>query len=136
VKSLNFAKLIADLIKNKKGYDIKIIDLRKISTIADFFIICSADSERQVKAIADEIEDKLLEQRIKCSNKEGYETLNWVLLDYFDVIVHVFRNEARSYYNLEKFWGDAPVIDVEDKPEKPAIKTAKPKSIKTIRRSN
>lgn len=136
MKSLNFAKLIANLIKSKKGYDIKIIDLRKVSTIADFFIICSADSDRQVKAIAEEIEDKLLEQRIKCSNKEGYETLNWILLDYFDVIVHVFKNEARNYYNLEKFWGDAPVIDVEDKPEKPAIKIAKPKSIKTIRRSN
>lgn len=112
--SLNFAKLIADLIQNKKGYDIKILDLRKLSTIADFFVICSADSERQVKAIADEVDEKLSEQRIKCSNREGYETMNWILLDYFDVIVHVFKSEARSYYNLEKFWGDAPVIEIKD----------------------
>ncbi len=89
--SLNFANIIADLIKNKKGYNIIILDLRKLSTIADFFVICSADSERQVKAIADEIEDKLSEQRIKCSNREGYETMNWILLDYFDVIVHILK---------------------------------------------
>ncbi len=134
--SLNFAKIIADLIKNKKGYDIKILDLRKLSTIADFFVICSADSDRQVKAIADEVEDKLSEQRIKCSNREGYETMNWILLDYFDVIVHVFKNEARNYYNLEKFWGDAPVIEVGDDTDKTPKRTAKPKSTKSTRRSN
>ncbi len=134
--SLNFANIIADLIKNKKGYDIKILDLRKLSTIADFFVICSADSDRQVKAIADEIEDKLSEQRIKCSNREGYETMNWILLDYFDVIVHVFKNEARNYYNLEKFWGDAPVIVVDDDTEKKPKKSVKSKSPKSIRRSN
>ncbi|MBS3946357.1 MAG: ribosome silencing factor [Melioribacter sp.] len=134
--SLNFANIIADLIKNKKGYDIKILDLRKLSTIADFFVICSADSDRQVKAIADEIEDKLSEQRIKCSNREGYETMNWILLDYFDVIVHVFKNEARNYYNLEKFWGDAPVIEVGDDTEKKPKKSVKSKSTKSTRRSN
>lgn len=134
--SLNFANIIADLIKNKKSYDIKILDLRKLSTIADFFVICSADSDRQVKAIADEIEDKLSEQRIKCSNREGYETMNWILLDYFDVIVHVFKNEARNYYNLEKFWGDAPVIEVGDDTEKKPKKSVKSKSTKSTRRSN
>lgn len=134
--SLNFAKTIAELIKNKKGFEIKILDLRKLSTIADFFVICSADSERQVKAIADEIEDKLSEQRIKCSNREGYETMNWVLLDYFDVIVHVFKTEARNYYNLEKFWGDAPVIEVKDEIESPNKPKAKTKTTKTTRRSN
>lgn len=128
--SLNFAKLIADLIQNKKGYNIKILDLRKLSSIADFFVICSADSERQVKAIADEVDEKLSEQRIKCSNREGYETMNWILLDYFDVIVHVFKSEARSYYNLEKFWGDAPVIEIKEdiKPKiasKPKMKNKK-----------
>lgn len=134
--SLKFANIIADLIKNKKGYDIKILDLRKLSTIADFFVICSADSDRQVKAIADEVEDKLSEQRIKCSNREGYETMNWILLDYFDVIVHVFKNEARNYYNLEKFWGDAPVIEVGDDTHTTPKKSVKPKSTKSTRRSN
>lgn len=136
VTSLNFAKTIAEFIKNKKGFEIKILDLRKLSTIADFFVICSADSERQVKAIADEIEDKLSEQRIKCSNREGYETMNWVLLDYFDVIVHVFKTEARNYYNLEKFWGDAPVIEVKDEIENPDKPKARTRTTKTTRRSN
>lgn len=136
VTSLNFSKSIAELIKTKKGFDIKILDLRKLSSIADFFVICSADSERQVKAIADEIEDKLSEQRIKCSNREGYETMNWILLDYFDVIVHVFKTEARNYYNLEKFWGDAPVIEIKDEIENPAKLKTKPKSTKMTGRNN
>jgi len=111
--SLKFAKMITEIIKTKKGFDIKILDLRKLSgAVADFFIICTADADRQVKAIADEVEDRLQDRGIKCFHKEGFETLNWVLLDYFDVVVHAFRGEARSYYNLEKLWGDAPVIKI------------------------
>lgn len=125
--SLKFAKQIAQLILNKKGYDIKILDIRKISTISDFFVICSAEVDKQVKAIADEVEEKLNLKGIKCFNREGYETLNWVILDYFDVIVHIFRTEARNYYNLEKLWGDAPVIPVEDEEE--------PKPKRTTRKS-
>ncbi len=114
LKPLQIAKAIAEVIKSKKGYEIKILDLRKISNIADYFVICSADSERQVKAIADEVFDKLAEKGIKCFHTEGFETLNWVLLDYFDVVLHVFRAEARNYYNLEKLWGDAPVISIKN----------------------
>lgn len=112
--TLDFSKRIANIILSKKGYDIKILDLQKISTIADYFIICSAGSDTQVKAIADEVDDKLSEQGIKCSVKEGFESLNWVLMDYFDVVVHIFKQEARSFYNLEKLWGDAPVTVIED----------------------
>ncbi|MCX6149461.1 MAG: ribosome silencing factor [Ignavibacteriales bacterium] len=109
------AKKISNLIFNKKGYEVKIMDLRKITSITDYFVICSADSDMQVKAIADEVDDRLSEQGIKCYHKEGYKALNWVLLDYFDVVVHVFKNESRKYYNLEKLWGDAPTELVEDK---------------------
>ncbi|MEJ5350366.1 MAG: ribosome silencing factor [Melioribacteraceae bacterium] len=123
--SLKFAKQIAQLILNKKGYDIKILDIRKISTISDFFVICSAEVDKQVKAIADEVEEKLNLKGVKCYNREGYETLNWVILDYFDVIVHIFRTEARNYYNLEKLWGDAPVIPVEDEEEPKPKRTTK-----------
>ncbi len=115
--SLKFAKQIAQLILNKKGYDIKILDIRKISTISDYFVICSADVDKQVKAIADEVDEKLSSKGIKCFSREGYETLNWVILDYFDVIVHIFRTEVRNYYNLEKLWGDAPIIPVNDEDE-------------------
>jgi len=107
-------KKIVELILSKKGYDIKIMDLSKISGIADRFIICSADSDIQVKAIADEVEDKLKEDGIRNFHKEGYQTLKWVIIDYFDVVVHVFKYDARNYYNLEKFWGDAPTEIIEE----------------------
>jgi ribosome-associated protein len=112
---IKFAKMISEIIKSKKGFDIKIMDLRKLSGgIADCFVVCTADADRQVKAIADEIDDRLLELGIKCFHKEGFETLNWILLDYFDVVVHIFRAEARSFYNLEKLWGDARIIKIAD----------------------
>lgn len=135
-----FAEKIADLIFNKKGYDVRIIDLRNIATFSDFFVICSADSDTQVKAIADEIDKSLRDEGIKCWHKEGYIALSWVLLDYVDVVVHVFKKEAREFYNLEKLWGDAPSVEVVDpelrkKIAKPKIKkatkttAAKPKTI-------
>lgn len=129
VKSIQFAKQIAGVIQTKKGYDIKILDLRKISNISDYFVICSADSDRQVKAIADEVDDKLCEIGIKCFHREGYESLNWILLDYFDVIVHIFKVDSRNYYNLEKLWGDAPSIFVADEMGL-NTRTKKPKSRK------
>lgn len=113
-----FAEKITELIFNKKGYDVKIMDLRDISSFADFFVICSADSDTQVKAIADEVDRSLSKEGIKCHNIEGYKALQWILLDYFDVVVHVFHKEARAYYNLEKLWGDAPTTEVEDITEK------------------
>jgi len=110
-----FSKRIAKLILSKKGYNIKILDLRDLTPISDYFIIASADSHIQVKAIADEVDDKLREHGIKCYFKEGYDTANWILLDYFDVVVHIFKTESREFYNLEKLWGDAPVELIEEK---------------------
>jgi ribosome-associated protein len=130
--SISLANNIAELIFNKKGYDVKILDLREIASFADYFVICSADSDIQVKAIADEVEKNLRDSGIKSWHREGYRALNWVLLDYVDVVVHIFKKDMREFYNLEKLWGDAPVIEVEDpalvknKPEekkKPARKT-------------
>jgi ribosome-associated protein len=123
-----FAEKIADLIFNKKGYDVRIIDLRKLTTFSDFFVICSADSDTQVKAIADEVDKSLRDEGIKCWHKEGYMALSWVLLDYVDVVVHVFKKDAREFYNIEKLWGDAPSVDIVDpelrkKAAKPKIKT-------------
>ena len=113
-----FAKRIAKLILSKKGYNIKILDLRNLTPISDFFIIASADSHIQVKAIADEIDDKLRDNGIKCYFKEGYDTANWILLDYFDVVVHIFQTESREFYNLEKLWGDAKIEIIEDELER------------------
>lgn len=112
--SRKFADEIAEIILTKKGFSIKILDLRKLSAFADYFVICSASSDTQVKAIADAVDKELRDRGIKTYHREGYEALNWVLLDYFDVVVHVFKQEARDYYNLEKLWGDAEVFEIED----------------------
>ena len=96
-------------------------------------MICSADSDTQVKAIADEIDKSLRDSGLKSWHKEGYRALNWVLIDYVDVVVHVFKKDMREFYNLEKLWGDAPVIEVED----PALKKAEPvKEKKTVRKTS
>ena len=108
------ANTIGKIVFTKKGYDVKIFDLRKLTAFADFFVICSADSDTQVKSIADEIDHEMSKQGIKCKHIEGYNALEWVLLDYFDVVVHVFKQETRLHYNLEKLWGDAPVIALVD----------------------
>ncbi len=117
MEGLELAKRISELILSKKGYDIKILDLRGISSVADFFVICSADSDIQVKAITDEIERKLRKEGIKPYNREGTVTNTWVLLDYVDVVVHVFKHETRLHYSLEKLWGDAPMLEIKDEPE-------------------
>jgi ribosome-associated protein len=130
-----FAEKIANLIFNKKGYDVTILDLQKLATFADYFVICSADSDTQVKAIADEIDENLKDEGIKCWHKEGYMALSWVLLDYVDVVVHIFKKESREFYNIEKLWGDAPSYVVEDPAIKKVTKTTKPKP-KSVRKKS
>jgi ribosome-associated protein len=125
----DFTKKISDVIFNKKGYDVIIMDLRNLAAFADFFVICSADSDVQVKAIADEVDKSFREKGIKCWHKEGYTALQWVLLDYIDVVVHIFRKNARDFYNLEKLWGDAPTEKIKDAAlQNNAVKTATAKS--------
>ena len=121
MEGLELAKNISEIILSKKGYDIKILDLKGISSVADFFVICSADSDVQVKAITDEIEKKLRKEGIKPYNCEGTVANTWVLLDYIDVVVHVFKHETRLHYSLEKLWGDAPLLEIKDEalPEQP-----------------
>ena len=101
------AKKIAHLSLLKKAEDIIIMDVRKLTSITDFFIICSADSDKQVKAIADFIVEELEKVKVNLWHIEGYQHLQWVLLDYVDVVVHIFQKETRDYYSLERLWGDA-----------------------------
>jgi len=130
--SNTLANNISELIFNKKGYDVRILDLRDIVSFADYFIICSADSDTQVKAIADEIDKSLKDEGLKCWHKEGYRALSWVLLDYVDVVVHIFKKEIREFYNLERLWGDAPIIEVEDPL---LVKMKKAKEKKPVRKT-
>jgi ribosome-associated protein len=124
--SKQLAENITALIFNKKGFEVKILDLRELTAMADYFVICSADSDTQVRAIADEIDKNLKDEGIRVWHKEGYKGLNWVLLDYIDVVVHIFKKDVRTYYNLERLWGDAPTIDVED----PALELIEKKQLK------
>jgi ribosome-associated protein len=120
------AKKIANLALEKKAHDVTILDLRKLTDMTDFFVVCSADSDTQVKAIADHISDGAEQLGARPWHEEGLSQRQWVLLDFVDVVVHVFHKEMRRYYALEKLWGDAKIELITDEPapvKKPARKT-------------
>lgn len=114
MNSENLIEKISLLIFEKKGFDVTLMNLKNISSFADHFIICTADSDTQVRAISDHIDKSLRDEGIRVWHIEGYNSLNWVLLDYVDVVVHVFKKDARAFYNLEKLWGDAPTTILTD----------------------
>ncbi|ASR41051.1 ribosome silencing factor [Ligilactobacillus agilis] len=99
---------------SKRAEEIVALDVANVSLLADYFVIMQANSERQVKAIADEIEEKVAAAGVQVRDIEGKNAANWVLLDFGDVVVHVFRTETRQFYNLEKLWAEAPLVDVSD----------------------
>jgi ribosome-associated protein len=107
---LKIALLAAEAADSKKSYDILVLDLRCLTSIADYFVICSAGSSTQVDAIADSIDQTLAQQGCRPSHVEGKPSSTWVLMDYSDVVVHIFDEQARSYYSLDRLWGDAPRI--------------------------
>lgn len=124
-ESRKYAELAAQAVLNKKAIDVKILDLKGVTSIADYFVVCTAESEVQVKAIADAVETGLQQNGWKPWHVEGKSNLKWVLLDYVDIVVHVFYKDAREFYGLDNLWGDAPYEIVEDTPK--GIKITKPK---------
>lgn len=98
--------------EDKKAVDILVLDLRKAGGFADYFLICTGSNSRQVRAIADGVEEALRLDGEKPAHVEGYRGSEWILLDYFDFIVHVFAPETRTFYALERLWGDAESIPV------------------------
>ena len=111
--SLETAKMSVKALDSKKALDIKVIKIQDISAIADYFVIATGTSSTHVKALADEVEAQLDEAGISVSHVEGYRSNSWILLDYVDVVVHVFSDEAREYYDLERLWQDGEIIDIE-----------------------
>jgi ribosome-associated protein len=97
---------------DKKAEDIVVLDLRGADGFTDYFVICTGQNPRQIKAIADAVEEALRRDRVKPAHVEGYGHAEWVLLDYFDFIVHVFGKETRTFYGLERLWGNATPVDV------------------------
>jgi len=108
--ALETAQLCAEGAENKKAFDILILDIRELTVIADYFVICSGSNTTQVSAIADSIGHTLAKAGIHYSHVEGVAEAHWVLMDYGDVVVHVFEEQTRTYYSLEKLWGEAPRI--------------------------
>ena len=111
VTSSDLANEIAKFALDKKAENVISINVERLTSFTDQFVICSADTDIQVKAIADTIRKGTNHKPVRI---EGYEQLNWVLLDYIDVIVHVFKTTERNYYNIEKLWADAPKTEYND----------------------
>ena len=112
--SLEEARLCVRALTKIKGQNIRLIKIKDISSIADYFVVASGSSKTQVKALADEVESRLDDAGVGVSHIEGYRSDTWILLDYVDVVVHVFSDEARDYYDLERLWQDGEEIDISD----------------------
>jgi len=116
LKSKDLAIQAAEAALEKKALDVTVLDLSGLTVIADYFVICSRESTTQVKAVAEFIEQEFAQKRIRPLGVEGAAHSHWILLDYGDVIIHVFEKETRAYYNLEKLWMDAKAVEInEDK---------------------
>jgi ribosome-associated protein len=107
------AREVVAAAEDRKALDLRILQLSGVSTFTDYFLICSGRNPRQVQAIADAVEEKLRAARVRPLHIEGYTNAQWVLLDYGDVVVHIFDEERRGFYGLERLWSDAPDVTEE-----------------------
>jgi ribosome-associated protein len=116
IDSVELSRVIVSGMQEKKALDIVVLDLRKLkNAIADFFVICSGSSDKQIDAIADSIDEQVYgELKENPWHTEGKNNKEWMLLDYVSVVAHVFRKDRREYYALEKLWGDAEIIEVKE----------------------
>lgn len=107
-------RIVVDALEDKKALDIQVIDISDVSIMADYFVIASGTNPNQVHAMANNVEEKLHEVHVNPRQVEGYQAGSWILMDFNDIIVHVFHQEARSFYNLEKIWLDGKKVDLSD----------------------
>ena len=112
--SKKIAKLVSTFMLEKKAYDIKIIYVKKITTLTDIFINCTSDSDAQSRAITNNIKEGLEKYKVKPINIEGYQSLKWILMDYVNVTINIFQKEYRQFYNIERLWSDAKVETIKD----------------------
>jgi ribosome-associated protein len=110
---LDTLKIALEAVDEKKAIDIVALDISEIASFASHFLICSGNSSRQIQAIADEVEKKLKERGHRPSHIEGFRNAEWILLDYLDLVVHVFSKRARQYYDLERLWRDGKNLDTD-----------------------
>ena len=106
---------ISELMLEKKALDIMIIDVQKITTLTDYFVICTSESEPQTRAITDHINLTMKKEGTESWHIEGYQNLDWVLIDYVNIVTHIFSKDAREYYEFERLWADGVITTVRDK---------------------
>lgn len=112
ITSKEIALKAAEILSSKKAADLKILEIKELTSICDYFVICSGTSSPHIKALCDETEIKLAEAfDLKCRN-EGYNAANWLLMDYGNVVIHIFNKESLEFYGLERLWADAPELDL------------------------
>lgn len=109
-QSMRMAHIAYDALSDKMGEDIKIIDISRVSVLADYFVIANGTSDSQVTALIDNVDQQMAKAGFQIKQQEGYGKSTWVLMDYGDVIVHVFDKEGRSFYNLERIWRDGTFV--------------------------
>ncbi|MDZ7721504.1 MAG: ribosome silencing factor [candidate division KSB1 bacterium] len=117
MNSEKLAKQIARILKEKQGSDIVIQDLRAVTTMTDFFVLCTVQADVQAQAQVQTIEKEMKSQGIRLWHKEGRSGDPWILMDYVDVVVHIFKEQAREFYGLERMWGDAQFMEIKDDDE-------------------
>ncbi len=110
MESRELAVKIAAVLDKKKAMNLKVLDIRELTTLGDYFVICNGTSSTHIKALADEAEFQLKQEGVMPNHSEGYASASWILLDYGSVIVHVFTPDAKDFYSLERLWSDAPEV--------------------------
>lgn len=106
------AEKIAQALYDKKARDIQVLDISELTSLGEYFVICTCGSSVQVKACADEVEEKMAEEGIHPAHREGYQSGDWILMDYGTVIVHIMQKQTREFYDLERLWSDAKQVEI------------------------
>ena len=114
IESKEMAKLAIEALEDKKAEDIRLINISEISVLGDYFLIASGTNRSQIQALADNVQEKLGRAGALVKQVEGYETANWILMDFGDIIVHVFDKENRLFYNLERIWRDGKLMEKDE----------------------
>ena len=112
--SKEMAKIVVNALEEKKAKDLKLLDISDVSVLADYFVSASGSNHNQVQAMADEVEEKLGKAGFTPKQVEGYQTANWILMDYQDIIIHIFDEENRLFYDLERIWRDGNLVEKVD----------------------
>lgn len=107
-------KIVIDALEDKKAENIRIIDISEISVVADYFVITNGSNRSQIQALSDNVEEQLAAENVYPKNIEGYNTANWILMDYRDILVHIFDTESRDFYDLEHMWRDGKHVDINE----------------------